>query len=81
MPASVKVHPLQLEYTTKSGTQTCNLCGTEEKWTAQHQPTTEGEALNRSLHLVHLVKDHLPEVQKTFTNAERAKEVVINAEG
>lgn len=78
--AQVRVHPIQLEYSvTKDDKQTCNLCGAEELWTAKNQPTVHGDALKRSLHLIHLVKDHLPDVQATFSPAERRKEKWIDA--
>ncbi|MGW3472194.1 hypothetical protein [Saccharopolyspora spinosa] len=78
--ATVRVHPIQLEYSVaKDDTQTCNLCGAEERWTSKQQPTVFGDALKRSLHLVHLVKAHLPDVQNTFTPAERKKEKDIDA--
>ncbi len=81
--AQVRVHPIQLEYSVaKDDTQKCNLCGAEERWTSKHQPTVFGDAMKRSLHLVHLVhlvKNHLPDVQATFSPAERQKEKWIDA--
>lgn len=78
--ATIKVHPVQLAYSTKGRVQTCNLCGAEETWTASVPPLVTGDALARTLHMVHLVKSHLSEVQQTFTPAERAKEVSLNVE-
>lgn len=74
----VHVHPIQLEYAHAKGKQTCKLCGEQERWTAQEQPTIQGKAYDRTLHLVHLVNSHLPEVQATFAAGERKREVTIN---
>jgi hypothetical protein len=73
----VQVHPIQLEYAHANGKQTCKLCGAEESWTAQQQPTVQGAQYDRSLHLVHLVQSHLPEVQATFAGGERRREVTV----
>lgn len=73
----VQVHPIQLEYKHAQGKQTCKLCGQQEQWTAQEQPTVQGKAYDRTLHLVHLVTSHLPEVQATFSTKERKREVAI----
>ncbi|MBB5159714.1 hypothetical protein BJ970_007313 [Saccharopolyspora phatthalungensis] len=78
--AQVRVHPIQLEYSVaKDDKQTCNLCGAEERWTSKQQPTVFGDALKRSLHLVHLVRNHLPDIQATFSAAERKKEKWVDA--
>ncbi|GAA0512724.1 hypothetical protein GCM10011581_03190 [Saccharopolyspora subtropica] len=78
--ATVRVHPIQLEYTARSdGTQTCNLCGAEERWTASNKPTVFGDALRRSLHLVHLVREHKVDVRATFSASERKKEKWVDA--
>lgn len=78
--AKVRVHPIQLEYQHARGKQTCKLCGAEERWTAQQQPVVQGKAYDRTLHLVHLVNSHLPEVQATFATAERNREVTVTEE-
>lgn len=78
---TLRVHPIQREFSLVNGRQSCNLCGAEERWTAQAAPPTQGPALQRTLHLVHLVKAHLKDVQATFTPMERKKEVTFQDGG
>jgi hypothetical protein len=76
--ATISVHPIQREFALTNGRQVCRLCGAEERWTAQAEPPIQGAALQRTLHLVHLVRAHLAEVQATFSAAERKKEITIS---
>jgi hypothetical protein len=76
--ATISVHPMQREFALRDGQQVCRLCGVEERWTAQAEPPIQGPALQRTLHLVHLVKAHLADVQATFSTAERHKEITIS---
>lgn len=76
----LRMHPIQREYTQAGAEQTCNLCGAQERWTAALEPTVTGEALRRTLHLVHLVKEHLPEIQGTFTPSGRKQEIQVSDE-
>ncbi|HEX7659809.1 MAG TPA: hypothetical protein VF444_10030 [Pseudonocardiaceae bacterium] len=76
--ATVRVHPLQLEYSLTDGRQTCALCGAEEKWTAAAEPTVRGPRLQRTLHLVHLVREHRDQVSATFAPSERSKETTVS---
>lgn len=73
----VRMHPIQREFTLAGGKQSCNLCGAEERWTARAESPVQGPALQRTLHLVHLVKAHLSDVQATFAPTERKKEVTV----
>ncbi len=75
---SVRIHPIQLDFEHSGGGQVCKLCGAREQWSAAAQPTVQGPAYDRSLHLSHLVREHLDQVQDTFSNAERAKEQRID---
>lgn len=75
--ATISVHPIQREFALADGKQVCRLCGAEERWTAQAGSPIQGAALQRTLHLVHLVKAHLPDVQATFSAAERKKEITV----
>lgn len=75
--ATVRVHPVQLQYSLSNGRQTCALCGAEEKWTAGAEPTVSGPRLHRTLHLVHLVREHRDEVTKSLAPAERAKDTTV----
>ncbi|MFR9730329.1 hypothetical protein ACL03H_13965 [Saccharopolyspora sp. MS10] len=75
---TVRIHPVQLDYQHSGGTQACSLCGAQEKWDSAAQPTVQGAAYDRSLHLAHLVREHLTEVQDTFSTAERTKEKTID---
>lgn len=63
----MKVHPSQLAYSRKQGAQTCDFCGAREQWKSKQQPPVQGEALHRSIHLVHLVTEHLDIVAHSFT--------------
>ncbi|MCX2728857.1 hypothetical protein OOZ19_01260 [Saccharopolyspora sp. NFXS83] len=74
---TVRIHPIQLDFKHSGGGQVCNLCGAQEKWASAAQPTVQGAAYDRSLHLAHLVTEHLADVQGTFSNAERGKEKSI----
>ncbi|MGQ0774181.1 MAG: hypothetical protein ACT4NY_07155 [Pseudonocardiales bacterium] len=76
--AMVRVHPIQRKFILTGGKQSCALCGAEERWTAQAEPPIQGPALQRTLHLVHLVKAHLADVQATFAPTERKKEVTVH---
>jgi hypothetical protein len=76
--ATISVHPVQREFALTDGQQVCRLCGAEERWTAQAEPLIQGPALQRTLHLVHLVKAHLADVQATFSVAERKKEITVH---
>lgn len=60
----MKVHPIQLNYSNGK----CGLCGSSEP--RKYPETTESVA-----HLVHLVREHLPEVQRTFSATGRAEEI------
>jgi len=75
--ATISVHPIQREFALMDGKQVCRLCGAEERWTAQAEPPIQGPALQRTLHLVHLVRAHLADVQATFSAVERKKEIMI----
>ena len=79
--ATIRVHPVQREFALRDGQQVCGLCGAEERWTAQAEPPIEGPALQRTLHLVHLVRAHLADVQATFATAERNKEITVSEDG
>jgi hypothetical protein len=78
--AKVRVHPIQLQYAHDQSQQTCKLCGEREQWTAQAQPTVQGPAYDRTLHLIHLVKSHLAQLQETFSAAERKQETTVEDE-
>jgi hypothetical protein len=69
------MHPIQRQYTRSGSTQTCGLCGVEESWSAATEPALTGDALHRTLHLAHLVKEHLVEVQQSFSASGRAQEI------
>lgn len=71
------MHPIQREFALTDGKQVCRLCGAEERWTAQAEPPIQGPALQRTLHLVHLVRAHLADVQATFSAAERKEEITV----
>ncbi|HWE90301.1 MAG TPA: hypothetical protein VG317_12645 [Pseudonocardiaceae bacterium] len=75
--ATVRVHPIQLEYSVSGGRQTCSRCGAEETWTASVEPTVSGPRLHRTLHLVHLVREHYADLTGTFAPAERKKESTV----
>lgn len=75
--ATARVHPIQLAYSV-GDEQTCNLCGAVEQWTASAAPGIDGPALHRTLHLVHLVRAHLADVQVSLHPDERKKEVTID---
>ncbi|MBV9011519.1 MAG: hypothetical protein JO272_05615 [Pseudonocardiales bacterium] len=76
--ATISVHPVQREFAVADGQQVCRLCGAEERWTAHAEPPIQGPALQRTLHLVHLVRAHLADVQATFSAAERKKEITVH---
>jgi hypothetical protein len=76
--ATISVHPVQREFALRDCQQVCRLCGAEERWTAQAEPPIQGPALQRTLHLVHLVKAHLADVQATFSTAERKNEIAVH---
>lgn len=76
---TVRIHPLQQEYRHSGGGQFCKLCGAQEQWTAAAQPTVQGAAYDRSLHLTHLAREHLEDLQGTFSGAERKKEKSIDS--
>ncbi|MGH3720081.1 MAG: hypothetical protein ACRDRI_14815 [Pseudonocardiaceae bacterium] len=78
--ATVSVHPIQREFSLAGGKQSCRLCGAEERWTASAEPLIQGPALQRTLHLVHLVRAHLADVQATFSATERKKEITVHDE-
>lgn len=68
----IRVHPIQLAYKAKMHDVICELCGRCSPRTNAHPRVT---------HLVHLVKEHLPEVQATFSLKGRSEEVFQNVEG
>lgn len=72
--ATVRLHPLQQQYKHSGGAQYCTVCGAQEQWTAATQPTVQGAKYDRALHLTHLVREHLADLQSTFSAAERKKE-------
>lgn len=77
----VSMHPIQLAYrVTSNGNQFCELCGDAEVWTATHDPGVSGEALERNLHLIHLVSSHISEVQWTLTAEGKKEEIRIAIE-
>ncbi len=79
--ATIRVHPIQLKYHVgRDGKQTCKLCGAEERWRSKQRPTVSGDALKRTVHLVHLMKEHISDVQSTFSARERKKEKWIEAD-
>lgn len=68
----MRVHPIQQRYdVTGDRTVKCQICG--EQTTAK-QPTTN----HRALFVVHLVRDHLAEVNETFTPKGRSEEMEID---
>jgi len=75
---TISAHPIQREFALLDGQQVCRLCGAEERWTAQAEPPIQGPALQRTLHLVHLVRAHVADVQATFSAAERKKDITIS---
>lgn len=67
----LKVHPIQQRYeVTGDRTVKCQICG--EQTTAKY-PTTN----HRALFVVHLVKRHLEEVNRTFTRQGMAEEIWV----
>lgn len=72
----IKVHPIQLAYTKTDDTQTCSLCGFKEVWTAKCRPNVTQDVIDRGLHLAHLVRSHLPDVQASLK--DRASEFWID---
>ena len=77
----VRVHPIQQAFTVTDDAQVCDLCGAEEFWTATTIPAVSAGVIPRSIHLVHLVKEHLADVQATFSPKGRSEEVFQNVEG
>lgn len=66
--ATVRVHPIQQNFRPKMKDVICGLCG-------RCYPRTG--APPRVLHLVHLVREHLDEVNRTFSPAGRAEEITV----
>ena len=63
----MRVHPIQTNYTTKGNTVTCGLCGEKES-------PKNSDTKPRVTYVVHLVKNHIEEVNKTFSPEGRAEE-------
>ena len=79
----MKVHPVQLNYTRFDGVQKCGLCNATEEWKTGVRNSETLENLSEvqqwnSLHLVHLTKEHLSDVQASLTRAGRAEEITIS---
>lgn len=66
----MKVHPIQQNYRLGARGVVCGLCGADN--TPRH-----GDTPPRVTHLVHLVREHLAEVQATFSPKERQNEIEI----
>ena len=64
----VRVHPIQLDFQPKMKDVICGLCG-------RCYPRTG--APPRVLHLVHLVREHLDEVNRTLSRAGSAEEITV----
>lgn len=67
----VLVHPIQRDFQPKFKDVICGLCG-------RCYPRTG--APPRVLHLVHLVREHLPEVNRTLSRAAQSEHVSIDIE-
>lgn len=65
----IRVHPIQLQFAKGK----CGLCGADE-------PKRFDTTPDRVSHMVHLVKEHLPEVQATFSAKGRSEEVFQDVE-
>lgn len=70
--ATIKIHPIQRDYRAEMHHVICGLCGNSTPRTSAHPRVT---------HLVHLVREHLEEVNRTFTPAGRAEEITIEITG
>lgn len=64
-----KVHPIQLAFKATQGGARCDLC---QKLSVPRYSTTPPHVT----HLVHLVREHLEAVNRTFSPAGRSKEVL-----
>ena len=79
----MKVHPIQINYKRTGSTQGCELCGAvEEPHTATAQAHADAANLSEiaqwnSMHLVHLVKAHLADVQASVSATGRSKEINV----
>lgn len=69
-----RMHPIQLNYRTGARGVVCGLCGADN--VSKHPETPD-----RVTHLVHLVREHLADVQATFSPKGRSEEVFQNVEG
>ena len=78
--AKVRVHPIQQAFTVTDDAQVCDLCGAEEFWTATTIPAVPGGVITRSVHLVHLVREHLADVERANSAAGLAEEITVEIE-
>lgn len=69
----IKVHPIQQKFKTMGDTVVCEICG------SQNKPRNAGTA-PRVTHLVHLVREHLDLVNKTFSPQGRKEETVVDVD-
>jgi hypothetical protein len=77
----MNMHPVQFNYQRTGNEQTRGLCGAREVWStvgkAQAEKSLSEVAQWNTLHLVHLVKEHLTDVQASLSTAGRAQEVAL----
>lgn len=66
----MRVHPIQLDYRTGARGVVCGLCGADN---VSRNPETP----DRVTHLVHLVREHLPEVQHSLSRKGMAEEIEV----
>jgi hypothetical protein len=66
----MKVHPIQMNYRLGARGVVCGLCGADN--TSKYPDTPD-----RVTHLVHLVREHLAEVNRTFTKDGKAEEIEV----
>lgn len=70
----IRVHPIQQNYRGSSNAVVCGLC---QEVSAPKNPETPA----RVTHMVHLVREHLAEVQASLSKKGRSEEVLIDVEG
>jgi len=66
--AKVRVHPIQLDYRVKMRDVVCGLC---------NRATPRTSAPPRVTHLVHLVREHLADVERANSAAGLAEETTV----
>jgi len=71
--AKIKVHPIQQKFKTMGDAVVCGICGSQSK------PRNAGTA-PRVTHMVHLVREHLDLVNKTFSPQGRKEDIVVDVD-